>query len=181
MPEKYLLPCKQCEASIEITARDAGRELNCSQCDSKSTAPPMREIRNLSPVDTDSVQSPLERPALPGRNQSKSWLFSGGLLLAVLAAVAGGSLWWYASGLETHRNVEKEIDFANQILDEATPGVVWTAWRSMSGSKLPDWKESTETRYNKQASILKNIAYGLGGLSGLGLLMMIGSFLIKSR
>ena len=175
MPETYLLPCSHCQASIEITPKFAGQAVSCKACEESVQAPAMREIRQLPLVD--EAKTEVRRGA---RSTSKSWLFSGGLLLAVVTAAIGFFLWNYASSLQTERTVERDIEFGHKLLDEATPGVVWDAWSSMSKTGLPDWKETKETRYNKQAGILKNFAYGLGGLSLLGLLLMISSFFIRT-
>jgi len=136
----------------------------------------MREIRRLPLVDSESKTE----PRTGARSTTKSWLFSGGLLLAVVTAAIAFFLWNYASSLQTERTAERDIEFGQQLLDEATPGVVWDAWSSMTKTGLPEWKETTETRYNKQAGILKNFACGLGGLSLLGVLLMISSFFIRT-
>jgi len=44
------------------------------------------------------------------------------------------------------------------------------------GEGLPEWVEQPHVGENKQAAILKNVAYGLFGLASLGLLALIGSF-----
>ena len=150
--------------------------ISCEACQKSIQAPGMREIRRLPLVDREA-KADGRRGA---RSASKSWLFSGGLLLAVVTAAVGFFLWNYASSLQTTSNIENEIDYGNQLLDEATPGVVWDAWSSMTKTGLPDWKESTETRYNKQSAILKNFACGLGGLSLLGILLMVSSFFIRT-
>lgn len=180
MPETYQLPCNNCDAFIPVSPQMAGRTFNCELCQSSVEVPTMREIRRLEPVQDNRSSESVVRPK-KSRNESRSWLFSGGLLLAGVTLLAAIPLWLYANGMQSESMVKQEIDFGNQVLDEATPGVIWNAWTQMTANGLPEWKESQATRYNKQGQILKNIAYGLGALSGLGLFMMIGSFLIPGR
>ena len=59
-----------------------------------------------------------------------------------------------------------------------TPGHLWEAWDLMETKGLPDWQESQDVRYNKQAGHLKSIAFGLMSFAGVGLLSLIASFFV---
>ena len=54
MPETYLMPCTQCQASIEITPKFAGQMISCEACQKSIQAPGMREIRRLPLVDREA-------------------------------------------------------------------------------------------------------------------------------
>lgn len=181
MPETYQLPCTNCSESIPVAIKMAGRTTNCQHCDSSVEVPPMREIRRLEPAVENNTGSNQVNRQPAKRSESGSWLFSSGLLLAGIATLAAVSLWFYANSLQTASTVQDEIKINDQVLTEATPGTVWSVWTAMSESGLPEWKETEQTRYNKQAKILKTIASGIGVLSVLGLLMMIGSFFLKGK
>ena len=46
---------------------------------------------------------------------------------------------------------------------------------------LPEWKETEEMGFNKQASYLKNIAYGFIGIAVLGFFALLSSLLMKDK
>lgn len=181
MPETYQLPCPNCSETIPVVTKMAGQTISCQDCDNSVEVPPMREIRRLEPLvenDTDSSQI---KQRSSKRSETGSWLFSSGLLLAGIATLAAVSLWLYANSLQTESTVQEDIEFVSQQLTVATPGTVWSVWSEMKETGLPEWQETVQTRYNKQAKILKTIAYGIGVLSALGLIMMIGSFFAQGK
>ena len=147
----------------------------CPFCEQNNQLPGMRQLRQLPLADRLAVS------AKGNGNDLRRFLFSAGLLVAVLAALLGFALSYYADSLATELMVEEKIDYGNKFIDTLSPGHLWESWDQMATEGLPDWQESRDVRYNKQAGHLKSIAYGLLGLSGLGLLSLIGSFLVPER
>ena len=61
-----------------------------------------------------------------------------------------------------------------------SPVQLWDAWQQQEfEGGLGEWTEPIYARYNKQSEILKNFAYGLLGLAGLGVITLLASFAMK--
>lgn len=131
----------------------------------------MRQIRALPPADGATTTT-------NGTSATARFLFSGGLLVAVLGTILGLALSSYADSLATELKVEEKIQFGSAYVDTMTPGRLWETWDMMASKGLPDWQETQDVRYNKQAGYLKAISYALIGLGGVGLLCLIASFLV---
>lgn len=168
----HLFTCTSCEKQFEITEKNAGMAFACPFCEAENAIPGMRDIRKL-PVKDDSTTS--KPPKLTARTETGSWLFSGGLLLAVLGGLLGAALFSYADGLAVDTQVDEQIEWGQTQIGGLKGGQLWDAWDALSQG-LPDWTETAGVRYNKQSGHLKNIAYGLFGISALGVLALIGSF-----
>ncbi len=177
MAQEFHYVCSSCENNIPVTVKMAGMAINCPQCSTANELPGMREIKQLSPVSVDSPNN----SALTGRNETRSWLFSGGLLLAVIAGASAWGLGWYANSLVTESKLDNQIEFGKSQIDLLPAGHLWDAWDGMTANGLPDWAETGQVRYNKQAGHLSNIAYALYGLSGFGVLAMISSFFLSRK
>ena len=135
----------------------------------------MRQIRAL-PVATEATNQKSARGS-----EIKRFLFSAGLLVGVLGLLLGLALSYYADSLATELKLEEKIEFGNAFVDTIPPGHLWETWDTMTTKGLPDWQETQDVRYNKQAGHLKSIAYGLFGIGGLGLLSIIASFFFVGR
>ena len=168
----HLFPCTGCEKSFEITEKNAGMAYACPFCEAENTIPGMRDIRKL-PIKHESSTN--KAPKLTSRNEAGSWLFSGGLLVAVIGGLLGIALLGYANSIRVDTRVEEQIEWRQTQIGELAGGQLWEVWDQMAEG-LPDWAETEGVRYNKQSGHLKNIAYGLFGISAIGALALIGSF-----
>ncbi len=174
----YLFTCSSCEKQFEISEKQAGMDCNCPFCETANTIPGMRAVRQLPPKVADEHKQ--KQRAGSASNETGSWLFSGGLLVAVAAGLCGIALLSYANQLSGETKIDEQIEWGRTQLDDLPDGHLLDAWESLSQG-LPDWSESNTVRYNKQSAHLKNIAYGLFGLSALGLLAIIGSLATGKR
>lgn len=177
MAQLYLFRCPSCEKDIEISEKLAGMTQNCPFCEIENSYPGMREIRRLPVAENQSSDS-LAKPAF---NETGSWLFSGGLLVAVMAGLLGFGVLYYANSLVAESPANLQIEFGNQQLDQLPAGHLWEVWDQMTGNGLPDWSETTINRYNKQADYLKWLAFALFGVSALGLVSLVSSFLMTRK
>lgn len=175
MPKNYLFSCSSCEKNFRVSQRSAGMSAACPFCDHENVVPGMRQLRAL-PIAEEQVSF-----AKSGGSDLKRFLFSAGLLVAVLGGILGLALSYYADMLSTELMLEEKIKYGNKFVDTMAPGHLWEAWDQMETKGLPDWQESQDVRYNKQAGHLKSIAYGLIGLGGLGLLSLLASFFVKGK
>lgn len=181
MSKSYLLPCPQCEHKLEVEGRQAGRSLNCPQCDSSVEVPTFRVLKSLATDDTSD--SSHDRTSGGGQSTLKGILFTVGLGLAVIAGVGGWALYNYASDMVSRTNFEADVvsDTVNAPVDDATVVELWDVWEgTINGGDLPDWEEANWTRYNKQGNILLTGAYVVFGISGIGFLVMMSSFLVTN-
>lgn len=177
MADLYLFSCSKCQQDIEISVRQAGTSQDCPFCEHAVNFPGMREIQQL-PLSKNKNSA---GNANSSHSETRSWLFSGGLLVAVLAGVLGFALASYAKSIAIESTVTEKIAYGNSQIGSLPPGHLWDAWEGMTKEGLPDWQETRENRYNKQSGHLKNIAYGLYGVSGLGLISILASFFFRPR
>ncbi len=183
MSLRYLFPCTDCEFKFELVSRQAGQELVCPDCGNATQAPKLGTLKKLELAESASEVSDFR--ANRQNSNTGGWkniLFVSGLALAIIAGVAGFSLYRFAQSKIVEFDVEREIEKFEEWIDENPPTSVLGTYVQMEvGKGLPEWQELPHIGENKQAAILKKFAYGLFGLSGLGLLTLIGSFLIPKR
>lgn len=105
-------------------------------------------------------------------------MFVSGLGLAILAGVAGFFLYKHAQSRYTVFDIEDGIAMMESELDEVPPATVLKYYDVLNvDNGLGDWAEQPYVGENNQATILMNVSYGLFGLAGIGLILMIGGFL----
>ena len=180
MSLRHLFPCSQCEHKFELVNKQAGQDLVCPNCGAAGQAPKLGTLKQLELVDSESDS---KRPANQTQiSSSGSWrnvLFVSGLALAILAGAAGLALYQYAQSKVIEFDVAGRVEAYEKLIDELSPtGVLGTYVNADLSQGLPEWVEQPHIGSNKQAAILKNFAYGLFGLAALGLLTLLGSFLV---
>ena len=180
MSPRYLFPCSQCEHKFELVSKQAGQDLACPDCGAATQAPKLGTLKQLEQVD--SGEAPANRIQNSKSGSWKNLLFVSGLALAILAGAAGFALYRYAQSKVIEFDVAGRVEKYEQWIDEQPPTNVLRTYVQLDTSKgLPEWVEQPHVGSNKQAAILKNFAYGLFGLAGLGLLTLLGSFLVPNK
>lgn len=177
MTGQYLFTCPSCGAANRLSPKQAGQELNCTDCDAPFQAPKLGDIRKL-PTDGDVDAKVREKSYSPLRG----WLFAGGLTLAVLAGGAGGYMHSKAAELSSavNVNIPEEVQRFNDLLDKQPPAEIYRLSRVSEDDIALEYQEPAYKRLNKESEIGTYSAYGLYGLCGVGVLMLLGSFLIRS-
>ena len=174
MSNLFLLPCPSCEATIEIGVRQAGQTLSCSACGADTEAPKLGEIKKLPQAQSNTVAR--KKPM----SSARKGLFTAGLALAVIFGCAGLGLHYYANSLHTPIDIEGHIVRTRvEVTALETPQLYALATALTKVEDLGEFQEPPFLRMNKQGEILTWIAWGLYAIGGLGLLMLIGSFMMK--
>lgn len=176
MSKCYQLPCKKCGHPVEVEGRHAGGTVNCPSCEAAVEVPTFRVLKSLTASEDPTVSAAGGEP-----NRIKGVLFAVGFGVAVIAGIAGGFLYQYASTMVANTNLDSEriVKEGAAEVEGAPIGALWEYWNTdIEGVELPDWQESSWRRYNRQGRTLTNIAYGILGVAALGLLVMLGSFFI---
>lgn len=178
MPIHYLLPCSDCEHQFQLTTSQAGQPLQCPQCDTVIDAPKLGTLKQLPTLEDASTK------ATAAGNQTAGWkrhVFAIGLMTAVAAGIAGAALYWYSQSLFTPVDVDGHIELVHQELDKCSPAELWQIWHQQTDLEdgLGEWAEPKYMGQNIQSNHLKNFAYGLLGLAGIGVLMLLSSFAMK--
>jgi hypothetical protein len=177
MSLRYQFPCENCDHVFELVSRQAGQELKCPECEATSSAPKLGELRQLETIGSDD-----SLPASKSRGGAKNILFASGLALAILAGAAGIGLYQYANSMITEFDIDKTMQSVDEWFDAAPPSDVVAAFEGMQVDQgLGDWQEQPIVGDNRQGAILRNVSYGLLGLAGVGLLLMIGSLMSGGR
>ena len=176
MSLRYLLPCIRCENQLEVVPKQAGQELECPKCQQRVEAPKLGKMKLL---ETVSETATAKKTSASG-GSLRNLLFVIGLLLAIVCGASGYFVNQYAESLiydVDFEAVEKQFD---EDVDGLTAGQLVELYEQMNIEKgLGEWYEPNFVRYNTQGGYLKTFAYGLLGLSGLGVLALLGSFLIR--
>ena len=173
----YLLPCPNCQHSIELQTRQAGQSISCPQCSTSFDAPRLGELKQLPQKESEDAPS---NHSQNSSSQLKRWLFTLGLAFAVLFGCAGAGLYWYAGSIQ--REVDADTAVASQAadIDNLTDAEVYQVAATInSEDTLGEYFQPAVIKNNKQGEILKFIAYGLLALAGVGLLALIGAFFVK--
>lgn len=173
MTGHFLFNCAHCGKPFRVSEQQAGMSLDCPLCHIPNQLPGLRDIRMLPVIDS-SVSQRVE-----ARNESKSILFAGGLLVTVVAAVLAISLGWYARGLRKESTARQELEMQLEQIEKLPPAQLWDVWDALTVRGLPDWQETSEVRYQKQSLYLQYISYSLYALSALGGLAILASFFPK--
>ena len=173
--QEYLYTCSGCEKNFPVTVKLAGAAANCPHCHLSNDLPDLRRLKQLPVRNSQPASEPVKR------SEMGSWLFSGGLLVAVLAGLSGLALHFYAASLVSESVTERQIEFLSAQIDAQPVGRLVDVWDGLTGEGLPDWQETTRTRYNKQAGHLGNIANALYAFAAVGVLALVGSFFIGRK
>ena len=110
----------------------------------------------------------------------KNYLFAGGLSVAILAGMAGGWVYQYGSSMINEYDLNELSAKFDERVDELSPAQVVRLYETMNiGEGLGEWHEPPHVGATRQGKILQKFSYGLLGLSGLGLLTLFSSFLVR--
>ena len=171
----HLLLCPACEHKIEVETRQAGQSLQCSGCGIDVEAPKLGELRKLPVAQTD-----LQTASKKSVSGIRKVLFAVGLGMAVLFGAAGLSLHLYARSLYVPVDVASILEKSQQEAEKLTDVEVYQIASDINRVQTTtDFREPPFLKANKQSAILSYFAYGLYAIAGLGLLMLIGSFIVK--
>jgi len=176
MPPQYLFPCDNCNHQLIVVPRQAGQNLTCPQCQHFVEAPKLGEMKQLEMV---GGTEPVNRPAASSGGL-RNLLFVVGLAMAIICGATGYLVNRYASALIFEIDYDQEQKEFEEEVDHLNSAQVVALYEAMQIEKgLGEWYEPNYVRYNTQGAILRKISYGVFGLAGLGLLMLIGSFFIR--
>jgi len=177
MSLRYLFPCKNCDQVFELVARQAGQDLKCPKCETISSAPKLGSLRQL-----ETVGGTESNPADAASGGARNSMFVIGLALAILAGAAGIGLYQYGASMINEFDIYQVAENFDEWMDDRSPAEIVAVYQGMDvESGLGDWEEQPHVGSNRQGKILQNASYGLMGLSGIGLLLLIGSFLTGRR
>ena len=172
----YLLPCPQCQHPFELASRQAGQSVQCLQCEHSFDAPRLGELKQLEKVAaTDSGPATAEPSSV-----LKRWLFTLGLAMTVLLGAAGVGVYQFANSIQQEIDAEGAMSDIETRIEEMSDADVYRVAASYDPEdSIGEYFQPGSVKSNKQGEILKYVAYGLLGLAAAGLLMLIGSFMIR--
>lgn len=175
MPPRYLYPCPHCNYTFELATKQAGQSLSCPECQAEFEAPKLGILKTL---EVAANSHPATQNSFAGG--IKSSLFVAGLAIAVILGTAGSLLYVYSSKLIGRVDIAKGSEVFNEEVNLYTDSQVVEKFEQMNVSDgLGEWKEQKVVRYSNQGRILQTTSYGILGLAGVGLMMLIGSFFVR--
>jgi len=180
MAVRYAWECPKCQTTIELATTQAGQDLECASCSVEVMAPRLGDIKRLPVVGDHEGSSPKSRKKSGVNSPLKSWLFTGGLLLAVLAGIAGMAAQYNANQYRVEVDMEKVMEEEFKNLDAAPPAEIYAiAVEAGKDSFALEYREPEYRTHNIKSGYIQTVAWAFWGAAGLGLLMLLSSFFLR--
>ncbi len=170
----YLLSC-DCGAQFTIGTIDAGKTLQCAECEIEVVVPNLREIRELPEAKSSSTQ------------QKSTWgkqnglIFGFGVILLTLGLGLAAFEFYQASQLDLHDNREDELLYGNAVIDQMPPLVIIQQWRIIRANGLGDQQDGEYQLNAKQYAEHQTSAIWELGAAAIGLLLCCIAFMLLKR
>jgi len=180
MAARYVYECPECNSAIELSTTQAGQELKCHKCSATIVAPKLGVIKSLPPVGGEA--SPAKKVGRTAKTASplKSWLFTGGLLLAVLAGIAGAAAQYRANQFHVDVDIEDIVASEYKALDEAPAVKIYEIHAGATQEEFRlEYAEASYRTMNIKNGIIQTVAWACYGVAGFGLLVLLSSFFVK--
>jgi hypothetical protein len=180
MSQQALVPCPKCQNTVPIEFRHAGQDRTCPSCKHVFPAPKLRELKLLLPEDSASTTR--ARANSSGKsNPLRNLMFVLGLGTALLAGIAAYLVSQYSQStlVFDEKNVQSYALRAEGNMDVKNPAELWDAWDTiLEGRTLPAWELMGTDNIRRYSTTLQWATRILTGLTVLGLLCLVSSFLI---
>ena len=181
MAARYAYECPECNSAIELSTTQAGQELQCDSCNANVVAPKLGVIKSLQRVDGGGVPSKKTPKSAKTGSPLKRWLFTGGLLLAVLGGIAGAAAQYRANQFKVEVNIEDIVKSEHKAIDEMPATEIYNLLTMATEDDFRlDYTEVGYRTLNIKNGIIQKVAWVCFGIAGFGLLLLLGSFLVKS-
>ena len=178
MAVQYAWKCPQCATAIALAAKQAGQDLVCPGCAASLSIPKLGVIKSLPVV---GGSEPVTAKPRSGGVPVKSWLFAGGLLLAVLGIVAGSAAQYRANQYRVEVDLDAVMESEYEAIDEQPPAQIYAIAVSATDESFAlEYSEPLYRSRNIKSGIIQKVAWVCWGMAGLGLLMLFGSFAFRS-
>ena len=175
----YLLPCAKCQHPLEVQTRQAGQSLTCPQCNHSFDAPRLGEFKRLQHA-SNGASPQLGSGGQGSTSILKRWLFTLGLAMAVLLGAAGFGVYQFAGSIQQEIDADGALEQLAKDIDGFSDAEVYQVATTYDvDESIGEYFQPDRVKSNKQGEILEYVAFGLMGLAAIGLLMLVGSFLVK--
>lgn len=184
MAARYAYECPQCHSTIELSTTQAGQNLKCHKCSAEITAPKLGVIKSLPPVGGVATKSASKAGSLPKSDSGsplRSWLFAGGLLLAVIAGIGGAAAQYRANQFYVEEvNIDEVIKREHEKIDKAPASEIYALVASSTDESFRlEYSEAGYRTANIKRGIMQWVAGAAFGVAGIGCLMLLFSFFLK--
>jgi hypothetical protein len=180
MAVRYAWECPECQSSIELATTQAGQHLKCESCSAEVLAPKLGVIKSLTVVDSENAITQKSKSARGEGSAVKGWLFAGGLLLAVLASICAMAAQYRSNQYRVDVDLDEVMANEYEGIDKAPPAQVYAiAVEAGKESFTLEYSEPAYRTYSKKSGYIQTVAWVFWGLAGVGLIMLLGSFLLK--
>ena len=182
MAARYAYECPQCHSTIELSTTQAGQELKCQSCSAEITAPKLGVIKSLPPVGSAPIKTASKGGTSKAGSPLGSWLFAGGLLLAVVAGIAGAAAQYRANQFYVKEvDIEEVIERENEKIDQALESEIYALVASSTDESFRlEYSEAAYRTASIKRGIIQNVAWAAFGVAGIGCLMLLSSLLLKN-
>lgn len=170
----YLLSC-DCGAQFTIGTIDAGKTLQCAECEIEVVVPNLREIRQLPEAQSSSTQ---QKPTWGKQN---GLIFSFGVILLTLGLGLAAFEFYQANQLDLRDTRGDELLYGNAVIDQMPPLIVIEQWRIIRANGLGNQQDGEYQLNAKQYA--KHQTYAIWELGGaaVGLLLCCIAFMLFKR
>jgi hypothetical protein len=173
MATRYLLPCT-CGKKTPVAAAQAGEIVNCP-CGAPLTVPTLRGLRDLE-IAAEATARPQKR----GWTATQGYLFSCGILVAMLGAAIGA--WQFLIYVELEPYTADQTAAANANMDAGVDKMTLLEtldeWQhnlqhGLGSDGMPGWIAAQNLSVaHRRSALIAFIA------AGLGLLAVVASFFV---
>ena len=163
MSDQYLLPCA-CGQKVRVGRAQAGQEVACV-CGKPVQVPTLRGLRELevAPPEANAKTAGAWGPI-------RGALFSGGILVAVLALLFAGWQFWTYSIVSTMTtdHTQTVIAMEEEQIDEMSPADMFDVWHQIEeegiGPKMiPIWVAAKQQATSLTRQAIFAIVIGVAG------------------
>lgn len=176
---KYLLPCT-CGESIVVEVSQAGQRIAC-KCGQSLEVPTMRAIRELAPAVEENAKAAAARRPAQTWSQTQATIFALGALLAVVGLGAALYYFYWVIVIEVRPPTQAELDAMYAEIDKVPVDELYETFKQARTHSL----DSLDPPFYIRALRLEAEYYRNGIIAavvgGIGLLMMVGSFFVRSK
>jgi hypothetical protein len=173
---KYQLNCS-CGTAIPVETSQSGRYITC-KCGKELLVPPLRELRQLSPIKDDTAATDT---TLPRRHWHpvQGILFVLGLLLTVGSLGGAAYVQSYRMSLDTEEKPYDNLDAALRQIDGLQPAESFKAWEVVREKGIGERNPPDFVVAREISKWLWKVILGMFAGFGLGVALIVASFLVR--
>jgi hypothetical protein len=179
MRKRYLLPC-DCGRKLVIDAAQAGEQVRC-ECGVTQVAPTLRGLAALEPASEPTAAERAAARRGADRALKTDLAFAVCLFLLIGSVVALVPLVVIWLQLDTSFNIDSDVEYGNQQIDQLTIDRTWEVWTELQEAGLQPREVPFYTRILRYANVFSRVIAAVSVVAVLSLVGLVVSGLQSAR